>query len=284
MTIFRGVWLYAALLLLAACQTTSKTVQLNTPSGYSTNSAVYSPAEGKPAKSLVFIVIHGKSGAPDRPHLMNLYPKLTDAGYEVIAPKMPWTRDWSGTLEDGMKVLDAAIIQAADQDKQVVLIGHSLGGAAVLIYASHPLPKSVIGIVTVAPGHMPHHSNRLQDVTATSVAKARKMVAAGNGDEKASFKELNNGKVRERTMSARAYLSYYDLQQFPDVETLLPKIKLPVLWVAGSDDRLTQIYDMETLFADLPANPKSSYKEIAGNHKSVLANSAPDILYWVQQL
>lgn len=275
--------LLVAALFLGGCQTVSHT-KLSTENGYTASAATYLPSEDIPGRDIVFIVIHGKSGGPDTPHQLSLYPKLADAGYEIIAPKMPWSRDWEGTLDDGMAIIDAAVSEVTRRQKEVVLIGHSLGGTTALIYASRSPRKGVLGIVAVAPGHMLHRSNRMQQVTADSVTKANRMVARGDGASKATFKELNNGRVRDRYMSADAYLSYYDLRQFPITEKLLPEIQLPVLWIAGEQDRLTQIYHMEALFGALPDNNESEFLEITGDHKGVLANSAAIVILWSEGL
>ena len=279
----RRVFCVLVLLLLSGCQSTGGTKYYKTPSAYTAESLVFF-ADEKTSRDIVFLVMHGKSSKPDASFRMDLYPELTDKGYEVIAPFMPWSKMWSGTPDDGKALIDEIVDQVAHRGKKVVLVGHSLGGSNALIYAAGKPNKGVIGIVTIAPGHMLHRSNRMQRETAGSVDKARQMVSAGNGNEKEYFSELNTGKVREVYMSANTYLSYYDLDKFPDVELLLTKIKLPVLWIAGDQDRLTTVYDMEFMFEALPDNPDSRYTEIEGNPKSVLPNSAPYIIDWVERL
>lgn len=270
--------------LLMGCVTTNTSIKLNTSAGYSATGLYYSTVKNKVSKDIVFIAIHGKSGRPDSHHQLNLYHKLTSAGYDVMAIKMPWSSDWNGTLNDGVEIIDAAVSQLVKKGKKVVLIGHSLGGSAVLIYAANNPLKGVVGVVAVAPGHMLHKSNRMQRVSYESVAKARALVLEGKAESDSSFQVLNTGKVSERYMSAKVYLSYFDTQQFPDIEKLLPEIKLPVLWVAGRQDRLTLAYDMEMLFEDLPDNRRNKYLEINGDHKGVLANSSLDIISWSESL
>ncbi len=272
-----------SLLVLTAGQTTEKSIKLTTQSGYTSNALSYLPSNKK-SKDIVLVVMHGKSSRPDVWHHLDLYPKLTNQGYEIIAPKMPWSKDWSGTPNDGILLINEVVDQIVKRGKKAVLVGHSLGGANALIYAAKNPKKAVLGIVTVAPGHMLHRSNKLQRLTADSVEKAQKMLSSGKGNEKSYFTEINTGKTKDIYTTAKTYLSYYDTEKFPAVEQLLPDIKLPVLWIAGSSDRLTNIYNMESLFKDLPQNPKSQYLEINGGHKNVLANSAKDIMQWVESL
>ena len=268
---------------LSACQTTGNSLKYTSQSGYTAESLIYKSDSNK-SNNIVFVIMHGKSSKPDAPFRLELYPKLTTEGYEVIAPRMPWSNEWTGTPDDGISLIDEIVSQVAKRGKKVVLVGHSLGGANALIYASRNPKKDVLGVITVAPGHMLHRSNRLQSVTESSVEKARNMVNAGKGDEKEYFKELNTGKIKDVRMSAITYLSYYDIEKFPDVEQLLPDIRLPVLWIAGDSDRLTSIYNMEFLFESLPENVKNIYLEIRGGHKSVLANSAAEMNRWVSNL
>jgi pimeloyl-ACP methyl ester carboxylesterase len=275
--------LFSMMVSLTGCLSTGETRHFRTSSGYASDSLVFLP-EGKQVNDVVFIVMHGKSSRPDADFRMEFYPELSDRGYEVIAPEMPWSKQWGGTPEEGVMLIDEIVDQVTQKGKRVVLVGHSLGGSNALIYAAGKPKKEVIGIVTIAPGHMLHRSNRMQRETESSVEKARAMVKAGDGDEYENFSELNTGKVRDVYMKANTYLSYYDLEKFPDIELLFPRIKLPVLWVAGDSDRLTAVYNMEFMFEGLPDNPKSRYIEVSGNHKSVLPNSAADIVEWVEKL
>lgn len=272
-----------SLFVLSACQTTGKNIKYISQTGYSAESLQYKPSS-KTSENIVFIIMHGKSGKPSSPFRLELYPKLTKNGYEVIAPKMPWSYEWNGTPDDGISLIDEIISDVASRGKKVVLVGHSLGGANALIYASRKPRSEVLGVITVAPGHMLHKSSRLQRVTESSVEKARSMVRDGKGDEKSYFTEVNTGKVKGVRMRALTYLSYYDIEKFPDVEELLPNIKLPVLWIAGDADRLTSIYNMEFLFESLPENAKNKYLEVNGGHKSVLPNSASVMVDWASKL
>lgn len=272
-----------AFFMLSACQTTGKTVKYTTSSGYVTDGLVYLP-DTKKSDDIVFVIMHGKSSRPDVPFRLELYHKLSRKGYEVIAPKMPWSKEWEGTPEDGIALINEVVRQVARKGKKVVLIGHSLGGANALIYAAKNPAKEVIGIIAVAPGHMIHRSRKTQEVTAHSVKKAQDMVKSGKGNEKGYFTELNTGRINYIHTTADIYLSYYDIEKFPNIEQLLPHISLPVLWIAGDRDRLTRIYNMEILFENLPDNQKSKYMENSGGHKSVLANSADDIVNWAKTL
>lgn len=269
---------------LAGCQTTGQTVKVSTTYGFNTDVSEFAPSPKVAEKDIVFIAIHGKSGHPNTAHQSNLYPHLTDQGYRVIAPQMPWSNQWNGSFSDGMQLIDTLINQQVTAGKKVVLIGHSLGGRGVIHYAATHSNPGLKGVVTVAPGHMLHKSKRMQNVTADSVLKAQNMEINGQENEISSFKEQNTGKVSQVRMSAKHYLSYYDVNRFPNIEQDLAQIKAPVLWIAGRGDRLTQVYDMQSLFFELPQHPKNQYLEINGDHKSVLGESAKSIMNWADAL
>lgn len=270
--------------LLTGCQTTGQTIKVETTNGFNTEATEFAPNPKVTEKDVVFIAVHGKSGSPHTSHQSKLYPKLTSQGYQVIAPQMPWSKSWNGSFSDGMQLIDTLINQQAEKGKKVVLIGHSLGGRGVIHYAATHSNPGLAGVVSVAPGHMLHKSKRMQNITADSVLKAQNMELAGQENDASDFKELNTGKVKQVRMSAKHYLSYYDLARFPSVKQDLRAIQIPMLWIAGRNDRLTQVYEMQNLFFELPENDKNQYLEINGDHKSVLEEAAQTIIDWANSL
>lgn len=271
------------LLILSGCQTTGKTVQYRTSSGYMADSLTYGP-DDKNSNDIVFIFMHGKGSRPGTPHATSFCEHLAGNNHQVIAPEMPWSENWYGTPDDGIKLIDKLTSALAKKNKKVVLVGHSLGGANAFIYGAGNPNSNVIGIVSVAPGHLLHDSWKIKRVASNSVTKAQNMMNSGKGDAKGDFKGWNNGEYKDYHMAARIYLSYYDTKQFPNVIQLLPDIKTPVLWVAGKSDRLTSIYNMKSLFTKLSDNPKNKYLEIQGSHLGVLPNSVNHLVDWAEQL
>jgi len=159
-----------------------------------------------------------------------------------------------------------------------------MGGMAVLQYGGRNPASQVIGIVTIATAHDPHIAKKILEVTADSVKKAKQMVAEGNGKEKATFKDVNSGRISSFPATAEYYVSFYDPQSLPSLKIEIPKIKLPVYWVVGSGDKLTKILRLKDLYGLLPGNAKNHYLEAAGSHKSVVGNSANDIAKWLDKL
>jgi len=236
------------------------------------------------AATVSIIVMHGKTGSPNSAHLPSLYTDLSNAGYDVIAPYMPWSGlDWDGSMCEAMNYIDSLSALEAAKGRSVIITGHSMGGAHSLIYGATSPGSEVKGIVALAPGHFPHLSNNMQAVTAPSIALAESMVASGNGDDVATFDILNTGLVMQITASANDYLSFNALDQYPDINHVLHVITLPVLWLAGDTDPITTGYNMAVLFTKI-TSANSDYQVIAGDHKSMVSSSSVPITAWLTML
>lgn len=236
------------------------------------------------SKDIMFILLHGKSGNIDNKYRVKAYEKLFDKDYEVLAVKMPWSKDWEGTLQDGLDLIETSINFALEKGKKPVLVGHSLGGNISLIYASKTPNEKLLGVITVAPGHMIHQSRKSQEVSKESLEKAKQMLDQNKGDEKADFKMMNTGKIKDEYLKAKVFNSYYNLEVFPNIMDTLEKVNIPVLWIAGDDDRLTKVYSMEDKFFLLPDNDFNEYVLTDGNHKSVLKKSTNIMIEWSEKL
>ena len=244
---------------------------------------VVTPSTGAPA-TVSIIVMHGKTGSPNSAHLPPLYTDLSNAGYDVIAPYMPWSGlDWDGSMCEAMNYIDSLAALETAKGRRVIVAGHSMGGAHSLIYGATSPGSEVKGILTLAPGHFPHLSNLMQTVTAPSIALAESMVTSGNGDTIATFDILNSGVTLQITASANDYLSFHALDQYPDINDVLPVITLPVLWLAGDADPITTGYNMAALFTKI-TSANSDYQVITGDHKSMVSNSGVPITVWLTTL
>ncbi|MBD3669739.1 MAG: alpha/beta fold hydrolase [Gammaproteobacteria bacterium] len=228
-------------------------------------------------------VLHGKTGSPGSPHYNSLLPGLQSAGYDVIAPYMPWSSTtWNGTQCEGMNYLSGLIEAEKTAGKKVVLLGHSMGGAGALIYLATSNVSGVDAAVTIAPGHFLHHSNLMQSETVDSVSAAQTMVDAGNGDTNDTFYTFNNGTQQAITTTANIYLSYHDLNQYPNiVNGVLGVIETPVYWIGGDADNLTTAYGYSSIFNNIPSNPNSQYETLSGTHTSVVTNAITPITTWL---
>jgi len=255
--------------------------KIETAAGYKTTASVYKASE--PARGITVVMLHGKTGKPGLSFYSGFYKYLRKAGYNVVAPRMPYSRfdaDYAQTIA----VIDAAVDEAVKRGDRVVIAGHSMGATFSLHYGGNHPRKEIIGIMPIALGHQPEFSQKFQEVTIRSVLKAREMVEAGEGSKKESFDDLNMGRQSSIRMTAHTYLSYYDPRVFPELKPILQKIHVPVFWLSGASDRLRYVYEAEDNFKIIPPNPKSKYLEAAGEHKSVVSKQTKPIINWLNSL
>ena len=230
------------------------------------------------AKATV-IALHGKNGSPTRTsHMQTLATGLNAQGYDVIRPQMPWhDTNWDGSLCDGMAYLNTLVAAEKAGNRPVIILGHSLAGPVVLSYSALADTTKADAVVVLAPGHYANLSPVLAEYHKASITLAKEMVAAGNGDDIATFQTYNGGLIDIST-TANIYLSFHDPEQYPNVKSSLVKVAEPLLWLAGQDDPLTGITaDTFGIIELIPGNGVNRYKVVAGDHFSVV-NAVPDEL------
>jgi hypothetical protein len=89
--------------------------------------------------------------------------------------------------------------------------------------------------------------------------KAKQLISAGKGDEKAEFMDGVNGKKGVLKTTAKIYISWYD----PDGNALLPKnaAKLnnatSVMWMIGDTSSIGAL-GMTYAFSKAPSNPNNA--------------------------
>jgi pimeloyl-ACP methyl ester carboxylesterase len=229
------------------------------------------------------VLLHGKQGAPSGA-VASLARKMTGAGFLVATPEMPWSRNriYGASYEDAMAEIDEAAEGLRKKGaRNIVIGGHSLGGNAAVGYASRH--DRLAGLIVLAPGHFPDLWTQ-RDTIKSSVAHAKEMVAAGNGDSIESFADFNMGKTFYCHATAKVYLSYLD----PDGPAVIPKnaaairSPMPILWVVGSRDPATR--PSSYAFDKAPAHPKSRYLAVDAEHVEVPAVAADQVVMWLRSL
>jgi len=232
------------------------------------------------AATTTLIVMHGKASSPL--YFLSLFNQLANADYDVVAPYMPWSdTTWDGAMCEALNYIDRLAALEVAKGNAVILAGHSMGGAHALIYAATAPAAEVKGIIALAPGHFPHLEGALPVSVASSIAKAENLVANGFGDQLDTFETLipdPNAPLLTISVTANHYLSYHALYQYPDINDVLPVIRLPVLWLAGDNDQLTSFYDMPALSSVIT---NSDYYLVSGDHLGMISNTASPIDAWL---
>jgi pimeloyl-ACP methyl ester carboxylesterase len=163
------------------------------------------------AQTIGIVLMHGKTGSPNT-IIDKLAIALQSAGYLVDTPEMCWSRGriYDRPFLDCLTEIDSAIGRLKGRGAgRIVVAGMSQGGDAALAYGARQI--NLAGIIALAPAAAPERQVGLPDI-AQSVTQARALVAAGRGNETASFVDRNaNGAFSVRS-TAKIYLSYLDPQ------------------------------------------------------------------------
>lgn len=126
--------------------------------------------------------------------------------------------------------------------KQVVLTGHSRGGDQTAWFAAERPDPAVKGVILVAPMTWSEtyatsdYQKRFKSELAPVLKRAEDLVSVGKGVawlEKTGFIYCPDAKVQ-----AQAFVSYHAPEERLDTPTLLPRIKVPVLVFAGTEDEV----------------------------------------------
>lgn len=230
------------------------------------------------------VVMHGKWGNPGQ--LGAFAGSMERSGYLTENIEMPWSgrRAYDAGADGFVAEIDAAIqaLKAKGATK-IVLIGHSLGAAGGLHYVTR---KPVDGFIAIAPGHAPE-GERLAAMFAASVAKARAMVAKGEGDEKAGFDDFNTGnRTKQVKMTAKVYLDFFDpngpMNFTANVSKILPGTNF--LWAAPSGEEPGLKALTTRAVSLMPAAVKFKKVEIEAEHMNAPEKSVEVALAWIRDL
>jgi pimeloyl-ACP methyl ester carboxylesterase len=233
------------------------------------------------AQTIGIVLLHGKTGSPDTV-INQLAIALQGAGYLIDTPEMCWSRRriYDRPFLDCLTEIDSAIGRLKGRAAgRIVVAGMSQGGDAALAYGARR--ANLAGIIALAPAAAPERQVGLSDI-AQNVAQARALVAAGRGDETASFVDRNaSGPFSVRT-TAPIYLSYLDPQGPANMLDSVRKLHAPLLWVAGSADPSQTGANAE--FNQAPANPLNRFVMVASAHLGTPNAAREAVLAWLQEL
>lgn len=239
----------------------------------------------EPGKTGV-LMLHGKHGNPGN-FIASDVSALRQAGFVAEAQEMAWSGrrrydvDYMQALGEIGQALAALKAKGVER---VVLAGHSMGAGAALAYAArNTTGPELAALILLAPGHTPEVGKQ-RDLLVAEVAKARELVAHGNGAEKIQFRDLNVGRATDTWLPAEVFLTYFD----PEGPAVMPinaarvKKPLPVLWIVGASDIVTK--PASYAFDKLPAHPASRYQTVDAGHMEAVPASLPIVIEWLKGL
>ena len=224
------------------------------------------------------VLVHGKQRSPQT--LQGLTDALTAAGYLVDRPEMCWSerRIYDLPYLDCLRDVDSAVerLRAAGATATVVA-GQSLGGNAAL--GSGARRDGLLGVIAMAPAPAMEFVSRRPDVS-ESIAKARQLIAQGNGDLRAVFKDVNNGQPFEVTTTPNIYMTFLS----PESPGVMPdnaaRQKAPLLVVSGQFDQTQR--SVGYVFARAPSNPLNWHVTLHTNHRGTPMAARETVLAWLK--
>jgi pimeloyl-ACP methyl ester carboxylesterase len=233
------------------------------------------------------VYLHGKGAWPGALN-GGILSSLEDEGALIATPEMPWSfhRRYAATFGQAMAEIAASVADLKSKGAtRIVLIGHSLGANAAIGYAARY--PGLAGVVALAPGHLPE-SGSLRSFVADAVARAKQLIAAGQGDVPQSFPDMAQGLPLSATATPVVYLSMFD----PDGPAVIPKnaaamgaaaAPVPLLWIVGKLDPIDR-RGPEYAFNAAAKNPKSKYIEVFAGHLTTPLVAREDVVEWINSL
>lgn len=237
------------------------------------------------APGIGIAVMHGKGGSPGG-YVSDLASSLEEKGYLVANLEMPWSgrRDYDVPVDAAVNELQSTLDALRSRGaKKVFVAGHSLGGLFALYYGGK---RPVDGVIVIAPGgsvSTPIFREKLGD----SVAHARQLVAAGNANETTRFMDYETSRGTYPVITTPgAYLSWFDpegaMSLLRAAKAMNPKV--PVLYVAPTDDYPFLVKTKHVIFGALPPHPLTKLYEPDATHANAPSASRGEILRWTAQV
>jgi len=229
--------------------------------------------------------MHGKGGTPGR-NVDTLISALESAGILVEAPLMPWGKEriYDRSYEDSLAEMDGYVAKLKARGAQrIVVIGHSIGGNAAIGYGARR--QGIAGYVALAPAHNPENPV-IQKAAAEDVARAKAMVEAGKGEDKASFVDFNVHPQPPAHTTAAIYFSWFAADgpaAFPGNIAGFDR-NARLLWIDGSDEVQEKKRWHVPQVNAVKAMPNARYDLIDARHMEVPGAAIPLVLDWLRAL
>jgi len=136
--------------------------------------------------------------------------------------------------------------------------------------------RNLSGLIILSPGHFPE-AQKFREMSASDISRAKKLLAAGQINEKINFRDTNMGKTFTSIATVGVYLSYFDPQGPAAIRSALP-----VLWIVGDQDPLTR--PGSYAFDLIPSHSKSQYLSVKAGHLETPDVAVEQIVRWIANL
>ncbi len=230
------------------------------------------------------VIMHGKGGSPQK-HVDGLASALQAKGAAVANLEMPWSgrREYDVSVNQAEQEVLTSLQGLRDKGaKKLFVAGHSQGGIFALYFGSQ---HAVDGVIAIAPGGNVA-SPVFQEQLREPLAKARELMAAGKGKEKARLADFEGSKGSfPVTTTPENYLDWFATDGAMNQVKASRGLKAtPVLYVAPTRDYPGLQRVKQQMFQALPANPMSKMIEPSASHLEAPGAAAQDIWAWMQEV
>lgn len=211
-------------------------------------------AAGKKLTDGAILITHGTLAHRGMETIVYLQNLLKEKGYNTLAINLSLGLDNRHDMYDCKVTHRHRHADAADEigawmdwlkkqgTKRVAVMGHSRGGAQTALYAverDNPLVKAVVlyAPVTRDPARdATGYQERYKKPLAPLLEQAQTLVKAGKGSTVLEHADLLY--CPDTSVTADAFVSYYEPDPRQDTPTLIPKIKKPTLVVVAGNDEV----------------------------------------------
>jgi len=230
------------------------------------------------------VVIHGKWDSPNG-WMLSFASNLNSSGFLVVSPEMLWSerRAYDVDMATWENEVTAAVKSLKDRGAdKICLAGHSSGGAGAVYFATR---TKIDCLIALAPAPYPAFP-KYHSAVSSDLSKAKDMVAKGQGDEKASFDDLNSGgRSKSIRMKARIFIEQNDAGGPMDIDRnvglILPNT--PVLWIFGQKEEAPRRSNGDAAYAKIPDSVPKKFVEVPGDHLATPAESMGVAVAWLRE-
>ena len=232
------------------------------------------------AETIGVVMMHGKTGTPAQ--FDGLAAAVEAAGFPVERPQMCWTRSriYDRTYLDCLADADAAAARLKARGATgIVILGMSFGGNAALGYGARR--PGLKGVIALAPASNP---DQLRDrpPIARGLAEAQALIAAGKGDERRTFTDLNNGSQIEVTATPKIFVSFFGKDTPGEFSANAARLTAPLLIVSGSADPTQR--GIDAVYAHAPHDPHNAHVTVNSDHIGTPNAATAAVVAWLKNL
>lgn len=236
------------------------------------------PARGQ--ERLGIVLLHGKEGMPQSFLLYDA--PLANQGYLVERPEMCWSRQriYDRPYLECLRDVDEAIERLRTHGMTAfVVAGQSLGANAALAYGARH--GGLKGVIALAPAHAAELLTSRPEI-ASSIKRAQELIAAGHGESRSNFSDINRGRIFTVTTTPKIYLSFFGEISPAVMPVNAAKLTAPLLLVAGNQDATQR--GPSYIFDKAPPNPLNRYVTVNSDHVGTPTAAREAVLKWLGEL